>query len=337
MGHRLTSLSACLLLFMLFPIVVPHTAAGLEELSTEEMKDISGQAGISLATDDATFHLYADSIKFQDRGTLDKDGGELSPDGYVRFGYKALLVSEDFFELDIGAFNEGELAFTDQTADGEVTRTFEHPLNHTAMIFLDQAAGDDPFFNLKIQDISVYNHGLGQETGIGSLDAAGLRLHESRFNLYPPVEGDCGIRGIIGARAEIGNLTYANPDKTTDSKITVSGAMIGGEISGAPEDPDAWAFDNGMFELGIPYYYQDDPETEDTELDSHPFTLDVAGVDDGSRPGDFQTFIAIRAPVRGSVRIKNVSSNNFDMGPIAIDGIRVYKNHIEFPGRGIGN
>ncbi|MFW6080878.1 MAG: hypothetical protein ACOC7W_03115 [Desulfosalsimonas sp.] len=337
MGYRLTALAACLLLFML-PLLAPDTARGLEEMTAREMNKVSGQAGISLATDEATFYLYADSIKFQDKNTLDKDGNELSPDGYVRFGYKALLVAEDFFEIDIGEFNqEDDLEFTDQTSDGEVTRTFEHPLNHTAMVFLDQSAGDEPFFNLKIQDISVYNHDSEAETAIGNLDAAGISLHESRFNIYPPTDGGCGIRGIIGARAEIGLLEYTNPDKTADSQISAAGAMLGAGFSGAPEDPDAWEFDDGMFELGIPYYYHDDPEEEDTELDSYPFTLDITGVDDDSRSGDFQTFIAVRAPVRGSVRVKNISSDNFDTGPIAIDGIRLYKNNIEFPGRGIGN
>jgi hypothetical protein len=47
--------------------------------------------------------------------------------------------------------------------------------------------------------------------------------------------------------------------------------------------------------------------------------------------------VAINAPIKGSIRIENISSSNFDMGPVAIDGIRLYKNVVEFPGRGIGN
>jgi hypothetical protein len=41
--------------------------------------------------------------------------------------------------------------------------------------------------------------------------------------------------------------------------------------------------------------------------------------------------------MEGSLRIESVSSKGFDLGPIAIDGLRLYKNRIEFPGRGIGH
>ena len=326
------------LLFVSVCLFFPKNAAALEKLSNKEMRSLTGQAGITFAPSNAVFEYWSDAVKIQDVNTRDRTGTLFSPDGYVSFDLYALMVADDLFDLDIGVFNETDaLEFTDETPDGNVTRTFEHPLNNTAMVFLSHTA-NEPQFNLNLNSIAVYNHGTGQESLIGDLDVSGINLYESRLNIYPPAsDGTCGLRAIAGARTEIESLIYANPDQLEN--VAVSNVMLGSGFSGDPSAPENWTYDEGMFELGIPYYFHDDPEAVDDQLDSHPFTLDIAT--DTDRPGDFQTYMAINAPMRGSIRIKNISSTtsgtSFDMGPIAIDGIRLYKNVVEFPGRGIGN
>ncbi|MCF8026650.1 MAG: hypothetical protein K9K82_14330 [Desulfobacteraceae bacterium] len=336
MQHRQT-IAASALLFFSALLLFPPLAPGMEKLSKEQMRDLTGQAGISLAASDAVFEFWSDSFKIQDVNTLDMDGGTLSPDGYVRFDLHGIMVADDMFEFDVGLFYEEEpLEFNDDiSGQDDVIRTFEHPLNNTAMMFLSHSA-NNPEFEYTLSNISVYNHdtNIQGETVLGDLDVSGANLYESKINIYPPAEdGTSGIRAVAGGRAEIDAVVYKNPEQFEN--IFISGAMAGSGFSGDPSDPSAWAFEDGIFELGIPYYYHDDPDQQDTEIHSHPFTLDITT--DENRSGDFASYMAINAPMRGSIRIKSVSSDDFDMGPIAIDGMRLYKNYVEFPGRGIGN
>ncbi|MCF8026633.1 MAG: hypothetical protein K9K82_14245 [Desulfobacteraceae bacterium] len=337
MGHRWTMAASALLFFFSALFFSAGPTHGMEALSDAQMRNLTGQAGITLAAGDAVFEFWSDAMKFQDVNTLDMDGGTLSPDGYVKYDLHGIMVADDVLEFDAGVFYEEEpLEFNDDiSGQDDVTRTFEHPLNNTAMVFLSHTA-NNPEFEYRASNISVYNHdtNIQGETVLGDLDVSGVNLYESKINIYPPAEdGTSGIRAVAGARAEIGSVVYKNPEQFEN--IFISGVMAGSGFSGDPADPGAWAFEDGMFELGIPYYYHDDPDQQDTELDSHPFTLDFAT--DAGRPGDFDSYMAINAPMRGSIRVKNISSNDFDMGPVAIDGIRLYKNYIEFPGRGIGN
>ncbi|MCF8026457.1 MAG: hypothetical protein K9K82_13345 [Desulfobacteraceae bacterium] len=355
MENRLPAIVALLFFAAVF---FPQSAPALEKLSKEEMQGLTGQAGFSLAADNAVFFYYSDAMKFQDVNTVDMTGDPLTPEGFAKFDVSALLTVDDYFDLDVGVFyREEPLTFDDQTdpntPDTTITREFDHPLNNTAMIFLSQQA-DEPQLDLSIQNISVYNHSLDAqdtevhdpqaESLIGDVDVTNARILESRGNLFPPAgDNASGIRAVGGTRMQIGSLTYANPEQTTG--LTVSDIMIGAGFTGdaLPEGPSSanemdtstWAFDTGVFEIGRPYYFHDDPAQEDTTLASYPASLDFSS--DDTRAGDFQSYVAINAPVRGSIRIKNVSSSNFNMGPIAIDGIRLYKNYIEFPGRGIGN
>jgi|GEM_PF-3974389 len=326
------------LFFVFSCFFFPKNALSIEELSNEEMKGLTAQAGITFAPGNAVLEYWSDAVKIQDVNTRDKTGTLLIQDGYVRFDLYALMVADDLFDLDIGVFNETDtLEFIDETPYGDVIRTFEHPLNNTAMVFLSHTA-NEPQFYLNLNDIAVYNHDTGQESLIGDLNASRINLYESRLNIYPPAgNGACGLRAIAGMRTGIDSLIFSNPDQVEN--VFFSNVMLGSGFSGAPSAPENWAYDEGMFELGIPYYYHDDPTQEDTQLDSHPFSLDITT--DTNRAGDFQSYMAINAPMRGSIRIKNITSatsgTSFDMGPIAIDGIRLYKNVVEFPGRGIGN
>lgn len=322
----------------------PPAAFSLEALSNEEMRSVTGQAGISAAVDEGVMVIQSPVYIFQDVGTKDRFGNSFAVDGHLSYKTKALLEIKESFGLDIGmAYGGQTITVTDQTGSGDVSRTFDHPLSDMAMIALAQQS-NDPFYTLSVEDISVYNHSLGTDSLIGDLNIAGLDVLESRASFFPTAGAyDCGIRAVAGVRTQIPLLELENPDQAV--KATFSDVIIGAAFTGDPLpetgsstneiDTSTWAFDAGMFELGIPHYYHDDPTQEDTQIHTYPFTLDVTG--DSERTGDFKKFIVMNAPMKGSIRVKNISSDNFDMGPIAIDGIRLYKNTIEFPGRGIGN
>ncbi|MCF8025153.1 MAG: hypothetical protein K9K82_06665 [Desulfobacteraceae bacterium] len=317
-----------------------QAALALEKLSNKEMRTITGQAGISAAVDNGVMVIYSPLVTIRGVNTKDRYGNDLDIDGHMSFKTSAFLSIQEAFDIDIGRpYGGEELTFTDHTAGGEVLRTFSHPLSDLAMIALSQAS-DDPTYILNKENIAVYNHALDEMSQIGDFSLYGLNAMESRANFFPY---GSGLRTVAGIRAQVEGLVLENPNQQKTASAT--GIMIGAAFEGEalPEGPSStneldtstWSFAEGLFEFGIPYYYHDDPDQEDTEINSYPFTLDITG--DETRSGDFQTYMAVKAPIRGSIRIKNVESSNFDMGAIAIDGIRLYKNYIEFPGRGIGN
>ena len=321
----------------------------LEKLSNTEMKSVTAQAGISIASDDVSFFVNWQAKTFRDKGTRNRFGDLLSPDGYVKFDLSSLMILNSNTIFDIGVFNESEmLTYNDQVREDTIERDFPHPLNSMAMVSISRKSRGFPEALFNLNNITVYDHGYGDERTLGDVNFTDIYFFFFFFRLFPPTgDAGCGIRGLGGTRLQISSLAYENPDQETG--ISMSNVMLGAAFTGdsLPEtatstnelDTSTWAFDEGRFQLGIPYYYHDDPETQDTELHTHPFSLDAAT--DENRPGDFQSYIAINAPVRGAIRIENISSNisgtSFDMGPIAIDGIRLYKNVVEFPGRGIGN
>jgi hypothetical protein len=318
----------------------------MEKLTSEEMRSFTGQTGIDFAADQTVFYHYADSIKIEDVGTRNKDGVLLTPDGYLRFTFETLIAADDeIFAVDVGLYDSaGQVEVTDQTSTGPVTRYLDHPWNQLAMVHLAQQTLGSPHYHIKMDDLSVYNHTLSRESLIGDLNIAGIHIHEAVLDLFPATgTSSRGIRGSIGMRAETGGIWFENPGQ--QMRAAFEGIMVGAAFTGPPlpeaasstsqVDPGTWGFDTGMFQVGIPCAFHDDPDLVDTTLATHPFSIDFAG--DDTRPGDFQTYILVNAPVKGSIRISSISSDNFDMGPVAIDGMRLYKHEIEFPGRGIGN
>lgn len=337
----------CLLIgFLSVLFLQPASAPAIEKLSEAEMRSVTAQAGITWRTKDATFFASRESRTYRDIETRDRFGELLTPSGYAKYDLNAILLLNSTVNLDTGIFHESEsLTFTDHIGEITEERTFDHPLNNLAMVFISRkSAEDNPEALLNLDNISVYHHVREAEMLLGDVRVVDFTSFESRLRIYPP-EGDnaSGIRAVGGTRFQIDSVIYENPDQFEN--IVVTGFMAGssfggGDLTEGPSDTNqidtsTWSFEDGLFELGMPYYYHDNPEQQDTELDSHPFTLDFATNEE--RAGDYQSYMAINAPVRGSVRIKNISSDDFDMGPIAIDGVRLYRNYIEFPGRGIGN
>lgn len=302
-------------LLLISALFLPRSAACMEKLDNEEMKGLTGQAGISAASSNVVLEYFNEEIKFEDTHTLDKDGNPLTPNGYVKFGMHALMVSDDLITFDVGVFND------------------------LAMVSMTHESLNDPVNFFHLENVSVRNHNTQppSNTVLGDIQISNIQIFKSRLNLFPPggSGNTCGIQGAGGVRMNMENLVFNNPND--NMSVSVSGAMFGAAFTGSPENPEDWAFDDGLFCVGSPYYFQD--YSGQQELGPQPFTFDITH--DGSRPGDFQAYMALNLPVQGSIRIQNIASEapdaNFDMGPIAIDGIRLYKNEVEFPGRGIGN
>lgn len=327
-----------------------ESSFSLEKLTNTELASVTAQSGISAFADDVVLLMDSADITFQDIGTLDSNGDpvldpSLNPrDGYLTFNVNAMVVFNDAVSFDVGVFQQEEqLSFTDNTASGDVTRLFDHPLNNFAMLDFTHE-GYEHYFVFEFNDIRVYNHEIDDETLLGDLVFTDLQIFESRFNAFPPPGDDaCGIMLNGGIRGEFGHVEFTGSDGVSD--LTVSGVMLGSSFSGdpLPDEPnmvneintDSWTFDEGLFQVGIPYYFKDIPGQDDTEIYSFPFAFNIT-TEDG-RSGDFQSYIALDLPLQGSLRIKNIHSHGTDFGPIAIDGIRLYKNVIEFPGRGIGH
>ncbi|MEA1968247.1 MAG: hypothetical protein U9N77_08505 [Thermodesulfobacteriota bacterium] len=327
-------ISALAFMVSFFFFFLPLTCSALEKLSDNQMHKITAQSGITAYINDAVVFYDSPDLKFKDVGTCDKNGNPFSVDGYLKFDFKALVVMDGRFDMDIGGFyEEDQLSFMDNTASGDVTRFFDNPLNNVGMLFLTHS-GDDHSFIFQFNNIKVFDHESGNEIAMGDLELSDIKIFESRLDLFPPVEGDCGIRFVGGTRFEMGNVKFSGTDHEMD--LTLSGIMAGSSISGSPDDPDSWEFDDGKFQMGLPYYYNDIPGQDDTALASNPFSLDITY--DENRLCDNKAYIAVNAPVQGSIRIKEITTHgDTSFGPMAVDGIRLYKNIIEFPGRGIGN
>lgn len=302
-------------LLLVSAFFLPHSAVGMEKMDSQEMKGVTGQAGISVATDNAVLEYFNEEIKFEDTNTLDKDGNKLTPNGYVKFGMHALLVSDDAMTIDVGGFRD------------------------LAMVSITHESLNDPlnFFNLENVSVRNQNTQPPSNTVLGDVQISNIQIFKSRLNLFPPggSGNTCGIQGAAGARMNIESLVFNNPDN--NMSVSVSGAMFGAAFTGDPENPGDWAFEDGLFSVGSPYYFHGYAGQQ--ELGPQPFTFDITH--DSSRSGDFQAYMALNLPIQGSIRIQNIAAetpdSSFDMGPIAIDGIRLYKNEVEFPGRGIGN
>ena len=332
--------AACIV--MLFS--TPFPALGLEELSNVELSRITAQSGLTLGANQGLFYLEAIGLGFRDVGTLDPWGASLGIDGYLSGDFSGIFLMDTEFNLDIGNFLEQD-AILVQDDTGEVTpvpRSLDHPLNTTPMLFVSQTEGDI-HGDFRVTELRVWDHGAGAEGVLGDLAVSGLSLSGARLALFAPLGGGAGIRLLAGFNVTVDTIRCSTLAHGND--FLVSGLMLGSSFSGpplpednlgsVPIDTGAWALEGPGFNLGVPFYYNDIPGVPDLSLSALPLSVDVAG----ARPvvSAPAACLVINAPMEGSLRIKRVSSKGFDLGPIAIDGLRLYRNRIELPGRGIGH
>ncbi|MBI9092758.1 MAG: hypothetical protein JEZ12_26375 [Desulfobacterium sp.] len=322
-------------------VSIPFSAPGLEALSNRQLSRITAQSGLNLEAAQGLFYLSAVGVGFSDVGTVDPWGTPLGVDGYLHGDLGGIFTLDTEFALDIGNFLEPDPILVQDDAGGSipVLRSLDHPLNHRPMLFLSQTEGGIQG-DFRIADLTIWDHGAGAEEVLGDLSVSGLALSSTRLALFAP-PGGTGIRILAGGVVVAETIRFSTLSPEND--LLVSGLMLGSSFSGTPLPEDnlgnspidtrSWALENGSFNLGNPCYYNDILGVPDLEPTALPLSVDVAG----DREVGPATCLVINAPMEGSLRIKSVSANGFDLGPMAIDGLRLYKNVIEFPGRGIGH
>lgn len=320
---------------MVILIVFISEAVALERMTNQEMGEVTAQGGITLALDDVVLYNQTPSLTFWDIGTLDSQGRSLA-DGYLTGELEALFSANLTFDLDIGSYDpQGQLLFFGTPGD-------------IAAIRISQESGEAGS-SYSYGDIGVWNHQLSEETRLGDFSVTNATLTDSQVKLFTPVtDGSCGVMMLAEFEKSIDSIRFSTTDGNEDD-LVLSGVMIGGAISGGdlPEDnhgtvsidTSSWAFDETMFRIGIPHYEGEPVGMAGHENTTLPFAIDISNAGRAGEDGSMYVapHLAIQAPMEGSFRIQSVSSGDFDFGPIAIDGIRLYKNLIEFPGRGIGN
>ncbi len=313
---------------LIFFSPVPDLSA-LEEMTNREMQEITAQGGITLAVDDLVVFHESSSLMFQDIATMDSQGILLDHNGYITGSTTALFIDNRTFTFDMGSIhNDGNLVFEDSVPE-------------IGTFIVSQTGGEQT--NLfEFNDIKVWNHDLNQETPLGDFLISNQQVLESRIKFFTPMDDSCGIRMLAETKTSIDSMGFSCNGQSNDLAIT--GIMTGGNFTGTPLPDDnlgsgpidtaSWAFGEGMFQLGIPHYEGDPLGTNSHENTTLPFSMDIV---DTARGEITTPYVQINIPMQGSKRISNISSQGFDYGPIAVDGIRLYKNTIEFPGRGIGN
>jgi hypothetical protein len=308
----------------------------LERMNSSEMKMITAQGGISIAVDGLLVTSETIGLSFMGLDTMDASGNSID-DGYIIGNTRSLFIADTGFTLDIGSIHgPGDLVFDGSSPD-------------IPGINVTQIYGETSL-DFEYNDIHVWNYqqAVQGETHLGSLSVDNYTTSHTKLKLFTPMDDICGFRGLAEARSSMDTFSFSAQEGNDD--LVVTGVMKGFAFTGDPLPDDnlgtepintaSWEFDGDGFRIGIPHYTDDPTGTESYENETLPFSIDISG---GPRyvytTGATITtpHMVIDAPMVGSIRIKSVASMGFDFGPVAMDGIKLYKNIIEFPGRGIGH
>lgn len=299
----LPSLMASLLVLMLS---FPHTAsAGMTSLGDEELSSITAQSGVSIAISEGWARISYDSWYIEDTDhNVNWDTPETGDTDGNRIEFNDLVI-------DDGAGGYFSFASYGEPFTFDVGASpYE---DDQTLISMRLSSHGNP------RTLSVGNFVfLGRD--IGSLALNDMTERGQYILLGPHGDGGCGIDFEYGAKMDIGafEYTYNHDSATGDSQsLLVSAIHLCNNASGAPENPAAWAF-NGTFRIG------------DFE-ESNPATFDV-----GSNPEVGKTIVRLNVPMKGSLRVENVSlvsgpdsATISDFGPCALDGIKVHRMTID--------
>jgi hypothetical protein len=324
------------MLVLLVLMMNVRTVDALERMSSSEMKKVTAQGGISIAFDGLVVTSESTGFSLKDIGTLDASGNSID-DGYIIGNVLSFFIADTGFNLDIGSIN------------GDGVLVFDGGSPEIGGINVTQVFGETRF-DFEYNDIHVWNYqqAVQEETHLGSLSVDNYTTSQASLKLFPPMDGTCGVRGLAEARYSMDTLSFSAQEGNDD--LVIAGVMKGFAFTGDPLPDDnqgtesidttSWDFGEGGFKIGIPHYTDDPTGTEPHENTTLPFSIDISSAPRYVSTTDTTIttpHMVIDAPMAGSIRIKSVASMGFDFGPIAIDGIRLYKNIIEFPGRGIGH
>jgi hypothetical protein len=272
-------------------------SAQMQEVSEEELSTISAQAGINVNYGDFGVHVSYDSIRISDTDHDPKNRIEFNnfsisgPDGYFK-----LDCPEDFpMTIDVGTIT----TIDSQTKTVASFQLSDHinPRTWTIgnLVFCSQDLGNI-VFDTSTVDPAYYMVSGRTAPGTGiEFEYLTKWLTNDFAYTYNTVGGSFHVNGIHLAETASG---------TADD----------------PSDPSTWEF-SGYFRIGDVIGGQIDSAA------SSPATIDVATDTSTATP---TTSLYLNLPMKGTVRIADVSLGGTSFGPVAIDGITVHHLGLKF-------
>jgi hypothetical protein len=137
---------------------------------------------------------------------------------------------------------------------------------------------------------------------LGSLYVDGITRKDEILN----IGAHGGIDFDYAGRVDIDEFRYTY--NTAPQSLAAHGIHLAASVTGAPENPAAWAF-TGAFKVG--------------DILNNPATIDV-----GTDAYD-KTSMFLNLPMQGCLRVENVDFGGQDFGPCAIDGIKVHRLQVQ--------
>lgn len=293
------------LIYMILTIFfIPSQGICLEKLEKKQMKAETGQAGITMGLDGVAMVHTADSVKF-----IDSQDPE---PGYVAF--------ENIKGL--GTFSTGAKDIDGDGNAGAITIDIGNVINS------DSTSADDiPLVFLGCPDWNqniIINIGNINWCGknLGSADIINFSLPVWRA--YIGSYNGAGIDFELGFRTRVEEIRFNYG--SSGEKLSVSGLALSGGFNGNPEDdPSTWK-PVGEFKVG-----------DAMNLTPNPASIDI-GVRESTdgTTDDPDPFVKMNLSASGSIRADKIQFGSADFGQMAIDGIKIHKMTVEFPGRGLG-
>lgn len=282
-------------------------AHGMQDLSPTQMKNATGQAGISIGLKD---------VKLESRATSHTFANPDNPLQYLRLDdlHWALTLSNSRSDQD------GDELIGGMTID-LMTR------NDQAYFFLD-SKDMELSKDITIGTVNV----CGTDIGSAGIDALSMPTFHLALGAH-----ECGIDMELGARIAIEELRFGTD--ATDT-LALSGITLAESFSQNPSDtltdPSTWQA-TGEFTLGD--ITNDNPVTLDITADTtDAWTMTDTGGNSYSVPNPRagSGFIALNMPFKGSIRVDAIKFGDQNFGAFALDNIQAHKLLIEIPGRGLG-
>jgi|GEM_PF-3170691 len=290
-------------LLILGIVLIGSRTLALEALSSSQMKQTVGRAGIDIAISDASTETYNEHITLS------------SPDIEPITHYMRLNGVHVLTTLNTG--------LADQSGDGFLNHLsldvglFEGP-NETKQVMLFAKSPDLSIVtDMTIDSIDWCG------TAIGGLTMNDLVL--SSFHLIAGPHADTGIDFELGKRTRVESLVWQygenlDPDSADDDNLAL---RLTGICFAESFDAGKNFAAVGEFKIG-------------DLANRKPATLDVATTVDPNT-GESRSFIAVNLPMKGSFRIDNVTMGGTDFGALTVDNFEADVMRIEIPGRGLGN
>lgn len=270
----------------------------MNEISTEELSQVSAQAGITYVIGDSQLRVTADSIRISDTDhnpknwiefnniTVDDgEGGYFSMDTPID-DLVTLISNPSFNTIDIATAESGRTYLTLKSSTDYHPRTY----NIGNFVFCNQDLG-----SIRLADMRR--------------GASDTLIISGRPN------GESGIDMEYNTELTMSSLKYSYNTQENGS-LDLQGIHLTQYASGSPEDPTSWAF-AGKFKIG-------------DIANNNPMTTDVGTWTDAQ--GNTGTSVFMNVPMSGSVRVENVKFEGNTFGPIAIDGMKVHRLGIMLPG-----